>query len=71
MKRTSRLSQKPFQLSSLRFQQSYISRQALKQVQLALAHGLDGLDKVPQPLLARGQGIVLCPAERLGEYIKA
>ena len=22
-------------------------------------------------LLARGQGIVLCPAERLGEYIKA
>ena len=26
---------------------------------------------VAAALLARGQGIVLCPAERLGEYIKA
>lgn len=34
--------------------------------------GLDGTGRaVAAALLARGQGIVLCPAERLGEYIKA
>ena len=33
--------------------------------------GLDGTGRaVAAALLARGQGIVLCPAERLGEYIK-
>gem|GEM_PF-5801049 len=37
MKRTSRLSQKHFQLSSLRFQQSYISRQVLKLAQTCQA----------------------------------
>ena len=34
--------------------------------------GLDGTGRaVAAALLARGQGIVLCPAERRGEYIKA
>ena len=38
-------------------------------VLLALSGGVDS--SVAAALLARGQGIVLCPAERLGEYIKA
>ena len=34
--------------------------------------GLDGTGRaVAAALLTRAQGIVLCPAERLGEYIRA
>ena len=40
-----------------------------QKVLLALSGGVDS--SVAAALLARGQGIVLCPAERLGEYIKA